>query len=190
MVGLTKLPISLCTYTPISGIRSNIPWYIKPELNYVVRRAQWCTQRPSTKLLSIGRQITGRFCWNYDVVHFSFSKIHPIGNRQLPATHIWLVMLQMNYVITNSVKTLWCYLSRDRPAPCPPSRPSPSAGQTAPAPGKRMSVLYIKDLGSLNFGSYQKKILGKKFGTESSWKSLNTIMKMNLLKKCCRHLDM
>ena len=31
-------------------------------------------QRPSTKLLSIGRQITGRFCWNYDVVHFSFFK--------------------------------------------------------------------------------------------------------------------
>ena len=62
------------------------------------------TQRPSTKLLSIGRQITGRFSWNYDVVHFSFSKIHPIGNCQLPATHIWLDMLQMNYVITNSVK--------------------------------------------------------------------------------------
>ena len=50
-------------------------------------------QRPSTKLLSIGRQITGRFCWNYDEVHFSFSKIHPIGNRLLPATHIWLVQL-------------------------------------------------------------------------------------------------
>ena len=55
---------------------------------------------------SIGRQITGRFCWNYDVVHFSFSKIRPIGNRLLPATHKWLVMLQMNYVITNSVKTV------------------------------------------------------------------------------------
>ena len=67
-------------------------------------------QRPSTKLRSIGRQITGRFCWNYDVVHFSFSKIHPIRNRQLPVTHIWLVMLQMNYVITNSVKTVWYLL--------------------------------------------------------------------------------
>ena len=63
-------------------------------------------QRPSTKLLSIGWQITGRFYWTYDVVQFSFSKIHSIGNRQLPATHIWLVMLQMNYVITNSVKTV------------------------------------------------------------------------------------
>ena len=45
-------------------------------------------QRPSAKLLSKRRQITGRFCWNYDVVHFSFSKIHPIENRQLPAIHI------------------------------------------------------------------------------------------------------
>ena len=68
-------------------------------------------QRPSTKLLSIGRQITGRFCYNYDVVHFSFSKIHPIGNQQLPATHIWLVMLKINYVITNSVKTVWVCLT-------------------------------------------------------------------------------
>ena len=69
-------------------------------------------KRPSTKLLSIERQITGRFCWNYDVVHFSFSKIRPIGNRQLPATHIWLVMLQMNYDITNSVKTVWVIMWR------------------------------------------------------------------------------
>ena len=68
------------------------------------------SQRLLTKLLSIERQITDRSCWNYDVVHFSFSKIHPIGNRQLPATHIWLVMLQMNYVIANFMKTVYIYL--------------------------------------------------------------------------------
>ena len=39
--------------------------------------------------------------------YFIFSKIHPIGNRQSDATHIYLVMLQMNYVITNFVKTVW-----------------------------------------------------------------------------------
>ena len=44
-------------------------------------------------LCSMGRQLTGRFCWTYDLGHLIFTSIHPIGSRQLPAIHIWLVQV-------------------------------------------------------------------------------------------------
>ena len=75
-----------------------------------------CGQRPPTKQLSIGRHITVRFCWNYDVVNFSFSKIHPLGNRQLPVTHIWLVMLQMKRPNGYSVSVIWLQTKIPNPA--------------------------------------------------------------------------
>ena len=57
-------------------------------VHYIVRHHKW----PSTKLLGIGRQITGRVCWNYDVVHFRIDST----NRK-PATAILCTVLSATW---------------------------------------------------------------------------------------------
>ena len=51
----------------------------------------WITKTLDQTTQYIGRQFTDRFCLYFDVVHLIFTSIHPIGRRQLPAIHKWLV---------------------------------------------------------------------------------------------------
>ena len=111
----------LPTFAPIAELPSNIstmtwPDFIKelrPLLSIVLAKMLGRTalgltallgvahagKDPRPRLLRIRTQFTARFCWTYDVVYLIFAKIHQIGS--LPATHTWLVMLQMNNVISN-----------------------------------------------------------------------------------------